>query len=307
MLGLLLGDAVELGHRLPHPPPGAVEHVGLEPAVIGVEAERAAALGAQDHRQRVDHPLVGRARHRPERRRAVDRDQDRGPIADDDLRWPVDDRDRRGAGLGRGRERRLHPIQRNRALRRRQHLAQLGHVARSLAGQRREVAAGNLDVLQRHRAPDRVDLGARRRPYHAVSRLAAARHAGADRGAKDGAVALPALELRLVDQEAGIGQLDLARPWVRRGRILLGQALGRDQSDDSARGDEQESRARPRCRRRAPDRAMAPADCSAERIIASNPARRRSRPAAWRCPWRRGPSPRRPRCRATRRRPGGCR
>ena len=44
MLGHLFGDLVELRHRLPHPPPGPVERIGLEPAVVGVEIVRAAAL-----------------------------------------------------------------------------------------------------------------------------------------------------------------------------------------------------------------------------------------------------------------------
>ena len=83
----LLIDLLDILRQTPRLGPGAVDRPGLEPH--RVRRQVVGALVFEDHIRGVDHPLEGRILDLFQHRLAIDEDQDRRFVLDDDLRWGV--------------------------------------------------------------------------------------------------------------------------------------------------------------------------------------------------------------------------
>ena len=215
----LLGDGVHLarhqrsGCRLC---PRTGDGARLKPAVVDVDVIVVAEAALEDQRTGVDDALCTRmARHRLQHGRTVDRHQNRRRVAHQHLRRRVLHLDGRRLDA-RQREGRLQPIQRNRSHVRGEAFLQIGGVLRSAIGQRRKVRFGDLQVLEHHHARDLVDLRSRRGEDHAEGFRRRPRRLDRQRGAEIELIAVPLIDLRLVDEHRGVGNADIARPRVGR-------------------------------------------------------------------------------------------
>ena len=81
--------------------------------------------------------------------------------------------------------------------------------------QRREVALRDLQVFEDHRARNFVDLRSRGGEHDAERFFLCAGRLDRKRCAKVDLIAVPFVDLRLVDEQRGVGNAQVARPWVR--------------------------------------------------------------------------------------------
>ena len=217
-------DFVDARRRGRRRAPRPVDRARAEPAVVDVQEEAAAPLLAQDRRARVEDALEARVGYAPPHRAAIDRNQDRRRVADEDHGGSVAHRDTPGRQAARSGQRRLQAIERDRLHGRREPALELHPERRAVVGKRREAAARQLEVFEAHRSRDAIHLRARRAPDHADDLVVRSTRCRSDRAAERQPVALPALDLRLVDGRLRVRELQPTRPGVgirRRGRSLF--------------------------------------------------------------------------------------
>ena len=199
-------------------PPRALDVVRLVPVAGGIEIVGAGRLIEEDQRAGVDHPQEARPRKRAQRRLAVHEHEEGRRVAHDDPRRPVRDRERAGRAGGLGhREVRLQPLQRD------HHRLPVGRsvVERRDEGRRlellgRELRPHDAEVVERHHPGRLVHVGTGGVVDDAVGRLGQRRRLDADRRTRAEDVALPALDLRLVDRELVATRVDRPRPGIDR-------------------------------------------------------------------------------------------
>ena len=224
-LGEVLGlIELESGDELV--PPRALNVVRLVPVAGGIEIVGAGGLVEEDQRAGVDHPQEARPRKRAQRRLAVHEHEQGGRVAHDDPRRSVGDRERAGRAGGLGhREVRLQALERD------HHRLPVGRSvverrdeARRLELLGRELGPDDAEVVERHHPGRLVHLGAGGVVDDAVGRLGQRGGLHADRRARAEDVALPALDLRLVDGELVAARVDRPRPGIDRD-LAGGRAL----------------------------------------------------------------------------------
>ncbi len=203
--------------------PRALERGGLHPAIEEVQIELA-RIGLQDDRARVDDALEIRARLGLVDGLPIDPHEHRRHIREDDLRGCVVERP--GFALDfrlRDPEIRLEPVERDglRSLRWLE-LVQSLDPGRGFFRRRGEARARDGEVFEVHEAIGLVDVRPRREPDDAERRVLGPGRLNRDRRMRLDLVVLPAVELRLVDEERALLRLETPRPGVgrpgRRGR-----------------------------------------------------------------------------------------
>ncbi len=217
----LLGDVLRLvelesGEELV--PPRALDVVRLVPVAGGVEIVGARGLLEEDQRAGIDHPQEARPGKRAQRRLAVHEHEQGRRVAHDDPRRAVCDRQGAGrAGRLRHREVRLQPLQRDRhRLPVRRGVVERRDEVRRLELLGRELRSHDAEVVERHHPRRLVDLGTGGVVDDAVGRLGQRGRLHADRRACAEDVALPTLDLRLVDGELVAARRNGVRPGIDR-------------------------------------------------------------------------------------------
>ncbi len=195
--------------------PRTVERCRLVPVARGIQMQRAARV-LEQHRSRVDQALIVRVAQRTPVRVAIDQHQQRGAFGEDNVGYVVLHREAGfaafvGAGITGLQllERGGQAVFRNPRLQGRFHPG---------CGTRRSrhIDLVENDIEQLHRRAGLVDFSARREMRHAVVRRRALRADRESRAALN-AVALPHFDLRLIQLDALLGAIEVARPDGRKG------------------------------------------------------------------------------------------